>query len=217
MNRWWIAPMLRRTIRTQVRQGLAGVWVRGRLPEGGAVVAPNHHSWWDGYLLAELAWQSHQPLRVMMTAPQLARFPFLQLIGARPPTQLRPLVRDARAGCWVVVFPEGAVQASGPLDKVQPGASWLATAAGVALVPVAVRVMMRGGPGPEAFVRFAQPCGAAELPACLAGVLAALDADLRTTGPEQPPAGYLRCVTGRITRPDKVTPAVRWLTRLSGF
>ncbi|ACO47787.1 Hypothetical protein Deide_2p01205 (plasmid) [Deinococcus deserti VCD115] len=209
--------MLRATIRRQVRQGLAGLWVRGEAPQGGAVLAPNHHSWWDGYLLAELAWQADQSLRVMMTTRQLARFPFLQLIGARPPEQLRPLARDAHAGCWVVVFPEGAIQAAGPLVDLQPGAAWLATAAGVPLVPVALRVAVRAGPSPEAFVRFGRPCPAPELPVRLAEVLAALDTDLAAADPALPPAGYLRRVMGRTSRPDEVTPAVRWLARLSGF
>ncbi|MFD1733561.1 1-acyl-sn-glycerol-3-phosphate acyltransferase [Deinococcus malanensis] len=130
---------------------------------------------------------------------------------------MRSLARDAGAGYWIGVFPEGAIQAAGPLQALQPGAGWLAQIARVPLVPVAIRVVVRAGPGPEAFLRFGTPCLTSELPSQLAAVLQALDADLSSADPERPPAGYLLRVTGLGARPDEVTLAVRWLTRLSGF
>ena len=54
-NRWWIRPLLLHSIRSSVRRDLAGVWVYGPVPTGGAILAPNHQSWWDGYLLKEVA------------------------------------------------------------------------------------------------------------------------------------------------------------------
>lgn len=64
-----------------MRGSLGGVWVRGPLPGGGAVLAPNHHSWWDGYVLREVALACSQPFSVLMTGRQLARFPFLRRVG----------------------------------------------------------------------------------------------------------------------------------------
>ncbi|MFC4425159.1 lysophospholipid acyltransferase family protein [Deinococcus navajonensis] len=213
----WMGPMLRRSIRSQVRQGLSGVWVRGQPPAGGVILAPNHPSWWDGYLLAELAWQQAQPLRIMMEAGQLAMFPFLSLLGARPPTELRALARDAQTGAWVTVFPEGEIRPFGPPGALHGGAGWLARISGVPLCPVALRVVMRGAPVPEAYVRFGTPCAGAELPGRLQALVAAQDADLRQADVGQPPAGYLCRVRGQNTRPDQDTRPVQLLRRLGGW
>lgn len=213
----WMGPLLRRSVRAQVRRGLAGVWVRGQPPAGGVVLAPSHPSWWDGYLLAELAWQQAQPFRVMMDAGQLATFPFLTLLGARPPGELRALARDAQAGAWVTVFPEGEIRPPGPLGPLHGGAGWLARTSGAPLCPVALRVVVRAAPAPEAFVRFGGPCPPGELPARLRALLEAQDADLAQAEVDRPPAGYLRRVHGLAARPDEDTLPVRLLRRLGGW
>ena len=217
LTHWWIRPLLRRSIRASVRRELAGVWVRGPLPRGGAVLAPNHHSWWDGYLLGELAASVGQPCRFLMTGRQLARFPFLRLVGAAAPAEVRGLVRSARAGAWVVIFPEGEIRPQGRLGAVHPGAAWAARQAGVPLIPVAVRVLMRGAQWPEAFVRFGVPCPPADLPGALDKLLAALDADLSAAHPDHPPAGYLSWVRGRASVHDRVDLPSRALSWLGGF
>ncbi|GAA5513497.1 hypothetical protein Dcar01_02235 [Deinococcus carri] len=210
-----VAALLRASIRRSVRADLGGVWVRGPLPPGGAVLAPNHHSWWDGYVLREVAWQAGADYRVLMTARQLARFPFLRRVGALGAEEVRPAVRAARAGAWVVVFPEGALQPAGPLRGVKPGAAWIARAAGVPLVPVALRVALRGGQSPEAYLRFGPAVAAPDLAAALSSELAALDADLADSDPERPLAGYLRLTRGRASdheRLDWPSRALTWLT-----
>ncbi|MFC4638155.1 lysophospholipid acyltransferase family protein [Deinococcus hohokamensis] len=217
LRRAWMVPLLRRSVRTQLRRGLAGVWVRGQPPAGGAVLAPNHPSWWDGYLLAELAWQQAQPVRVMMDTAQLATFPFLSLLGARSPGDLRALARDARTGAWVIVFPEGEIRPAGRPGDLHGGAGWLARTSGAPLCPVALRVMVRAAPTPEAFVRFGAPCRPAELPARLQALVEAQDAELAQARPDQPPAGYLCRVRGQSARPDQDTLPVRLLRRLGGW
>lgn len=217
MNRWWIRPLLLHSIRSSVRRDLAGVWVYGPVPTGGAILAPNHQSWWDGYLLKEVAAGRGQPCHVLMTREQLARFPFLRLVGAADASELRPLARAARGGAWVVVFPEGEISPQGQVNEVQPGAAWLARQAGVPVIPVAVRVVMRGAQWPEAFVRFGLPCPPPDLKTTLNALLAGLDADLRSTQPDFPPAGYLRWVTGRASLHDEVSLPSRLLIRLGGF
>ncbi|WP_353885861.1 1-acyl-sn-glycerol-3-phosphate acyltransferase [uncultured Deinococcus sp.] len=209
----WAEAAVRRSIRASVRRELAGVYLHGPLPPGGAVVAPTHGSWWDGYLLRELAWTVGHPARVMMLPGQLVRFPFLRRVGAIGAGDLRAAVRAARAGEWMVIFPEGRVSAQ--LAALRPGAAWVAGVAGVPLVPVALRVVMRGAQHPEAFLRFGPPTTGEALRPALEALLAALDADLRAADPEAPPDGYLRVVRGQGSTHDRVGVAARLLTLLT--
>ncbi|WP_309569922.1 lysophospholipid acyltransferase family protein [Deinococcus sp.] len=212
----WATALLRGSIRRSVRTGLEGVWVRGPLPVGGAVLAPNHHSWWDGYVLRELSGWAGADYRVLMTGRQLSRFPFLRRVGALDAREVRSAVRAARAGAWVAVFPEGAVQSAGPLRAVQPGAAWIARQAGVPLVPVALRVVMRGGQYPDAYVRVGLPVEAAGLTSAITRELDALDTEIGSSDPEQPLAGYLRAVTGRTSVNERVDWPARLLARVTG-
>lgn len=211
-----VAALLRASIRGSIRGHLGGVWVRGDWPGGGAVLAPNHGSWWDGYLLRELAWAVGAEFRVTMTERQLSRFPFLRRVGALGAGEVRPAVRAAKEGAWVVIFPEGALQPPGPLGPLKPGAGWVARAAGVPLVPVAVRVVLRGRQFPEGYVRFGSPVEEAGLRAALTGELAALDADLAAGDPERPPGGYLRVTRGRESDQERMDLPGRLLAALSG-
>lgn len=211
----WATWLLALSVRRSVRSGLGGVWVGGSVPAGAAVLAPNHHSWWDGYVLREVAVTCGEPFSVLMDARQLARFPFLRRVGALRAGELRAAVRRARAG-WLVVFPEGELHPAGPLRGVERGAGWLARSADVPLVPVALRVVLRGAQWPEAYLRFGPPVTAGELAGALAQHLAALDADLHRSVPEEPLAGYLRLVPGRASRSVRVDPASRLLAWLTG-
>ncbi|UQN07821.1 lysophospholipid acyltransferase family protein [Deinococcus sp. QL22] len=212
--------MVRHSIRRSVQGQLAGVWVRGTLPAfgptGGAVLAPNHHSWWDGYVVLEVAAWAGADFRVLMTAHQLGRFPFLRRAGALAAGQVREAARFARAGSWMVVFPEGAVRPAGPLQDVRAGAAWVARTARVPLVPVALRVLMRGGQQPEAYLRFGSPVSEALLPQAMMRELALLDAELADADPEQPLAGYLRVCGRRVTPDDPVSLPARMLTLITG-
>lgn len=210
-----VAAMLRASIRRSLRTGLGGVWMRGGWPSGGAVLAPNHHSWWDGYVLRELAWQAGAEARVLMQQRQLAHYPFLRRVGALGAGELRVAVRAARAGAWVVVFPEGALQPAGPPRELRPGAAWLARQAGVPLIPVALRVGLRGRPRPEAYLRFGLPTTAGGLAEALARELAALDADLAAGDPERPLAGYLHVSGAPLPDPARPGLASRLLARLT--
>lgn len=211
----WAEAVVRRSVRGSVRRGLADVYVRGPWPSGG-VLAPNHHSWWDGYLLRELAWQTGQPCTVVMTDEQLRRFPFLRRGGALGVRDLREAVRRAAQGSWVVVFPEGEIRPAGPPTALRPGAAWLARVAGVPLYPVALRLAVRGAERPEAFIRFGEAASPTALPVALGRLVAELDAELLTSSPDAPPGGYLRVVAGRGSRHDSVSVPARMLTWLTG-
>lgn len=211
-----VAALLRASIRRSVRTGLGGVWVRGVWPPGGAVIAPNHHAWWDGYVLREVGWQVGAETRVLMTPRQLAHYPFLRRVGALGADKPRAAVRAAGAGAWVVVFPEGTLQPAGPPRDLRPGAVWIARQAGVPLIPVALRVGLRGRPRPEAYLRFGAPTTGGALAQALGRELAELDADLAAGDPERPLAGYLH-VSGQPL-PDPARPGLpsRVLARLTG-
>ncbi len=206
-----VAAGLRALIRRSVRRELRGVWLRGGLPQGGAVLAPNHHSWWDGYVLGEVSWSCGQRINVLMDEVQLARFPFFRSLGVLGAGELRPALR--RAGSeWLWVFPEGHLNAPGRLGPLRPGAEWLARAANVPLVPVALRVVLRGQEHPEAYLRIGRFTG--DLAGDLAGVLAALDADLAADDPEAPLPGYLRLTRGAASASEKAARAGWALGRL---
>ncbi|WP_291423368.1 1-acyl-sn-glycerol-3-phosphate acyltransferase [Deinococcus sp.] len=216
LNHWWITLLVRRSIRQNLRRSLAGVWLYGRVPRGAALLAPNHASWWDGYLLAELGWACLHPFQIMMTDAQLARFPFLRLIGARGQREVRSLRRGLRAGEWAVVFPAGEIRHPAALLPLHPGAAWLAGREHVALFPVAVRVVLRGSQWPEAFLRLGEPCAPNELESALAAVLAQLEEDLKTVPADQPPPGYLCLLRGRASRHNRVDWPSRMLAWLGG-
>jgi 1-acyl-sn-glycerol-3-phosphate acyltransferase len=203
-------------VRRSVTTGLQGVWVRGNLPTGGAIIAPTHQSWWDGYVLYDLCAHLGQPYTVLMTARQLANFPFLRRLGAIPDTQPRPALRAAKAGAWVIVFAEGKLRPAGPLGPLLPGAGWLAEASGAPLVPLALRVIMRGQQQPEAYLRFGKSVKLKELAAAMTHELAVLDTELLTSDPEQPLAGYLRVSRPKGSQNQRLAGASTWLARISG-
>jgi 1-acyl-sn-glycerol-3-phosphate acyltransferase len=207
---------LDRMVRRSVRGGLHGVWMRGPMPTGGAILAPSHQSWWDGYVLYDLCRALGQPYSVLMTARQLAHFPFLKRLGAIPDTRPRSALRAARAGAWVVVFPEGELRPAGRLGPLKAGAGWLAGSAGVPLVPLALRVSLRGQQRPEAYLRFGRATEAAELESALAHELALLDGELLDSDPEQPLAGYLCVARSQGSQNERLAGASRLLARITG-
>lgn len=211
--------MLRAHVRRSVRAGLAGVWVQGGLPPGGAVLAGNHHSWWDGYLHAELAWAHGAPFAVLMHDAGLRRHPYLRELGAMSPRALRPALRALRGGTWLSVFPEGGISPPGAPRPLQPGAPWLARQAGVPLVPVAGRVLLRGGQWPEAYLRLGPPLEANTLPALRAALdreLAVIERLQADCNPEEPLPGFLRLTGGRVRDDRRLQAAGERLQRLLG-
>ncbi|AFZ68069.1 lysophospholipid acyltransferase family protein [Deinococcus peraridilitoris] len=209
-----VESSFRTLIRRTVRRDLRGVWLRGALPPGGAVLALNHHSWWDGYVLAEVCWTFGRRPSVLMNDEQLARFAFFRALGVLGTRELRPAVRRARAGEWLWIFPEGRLTPGPAVVELQPGAAWLARAAGVPLVPVALRVVLRGHQHPEAYLRIGTPT--ADLTRGLASELSLLDQELTGSDPEWPLAGYLQLTRGARDVPERLEGPSRTLTRLLG-
>ena len=157
------------------RQGLRGVWVRGRLARSPVVWAANHHSWWDGFVAAAVLREQHRSAALLMDGDNLRAFGFLRSAGVISAQRPREALQALREGRVLVIFPEGELRPPGPLGAAAPGAAWLGRRAPAAVVPVAVRVISRGQQYPEALVDIAPAVAPEDLPAALAGRLRALD------------------------------------------
>ena len=106
-------------LRVTVRTGLAGVWVRGRLP-GGLV------------LLADPA--------------NVRQYRFARRIGVVGTDELRTALAAVRGGAVLVVYPEGRLLTSGPPAPLARGAAWSAAQGPARLCSAAVRVLHSGVP-----------------------------------------------------------------------
>lgn len=203
-----IAAAMPGLIRRALRRELGAVWGRGdgaALPAGGTLLAANHHSWWDGYLGWLLRERLGRPLSVMMATEQLERFRFFRRLGAIGHRQPREALRRLAAGELVLLFPEGRLRQAGTVGALEPGLAWLARRAAVPIVPLALRVVMRGGEHPEAFVVLgdALPAGgdaeavSAALRRTLDALLRDIDRIVLETDPEAEPPGFERWLSGR--------------------
>ena len=209
--------IVRRSIGRSLRTGLASISECGSLPAGPAVIAANHQSWWDGYVLGSLSVRAGAEPVIVMTARQLGRFPFLRTVGAVAPAELREAARRTSRGAHTVIFPEGTLGHGPTIAPLHGGAAWLARTTASPLIPTAIRVTLRGGPLPEAFVRYGEALAPdADLAPALQSTLSALDADLSACDPEGDVPGYHAVLRGQAPRRDVVTTSVRLLAALSG-
>jgi hypothetical protein len=143
-------------LRLTVRSGLAGVWVRGRLPAGPVVWAANHHSWWDPFIAGELLAGAGRRMVLLADAASVRRYRFARRIGAVGTDELRTALAAVRDGAALVIYPERRLLAPGGPGPLAPGAAWCAAQASARLCSVAVRVLIRGGQYPEAYVVFSE-------------------------------------------------------------
>lgn len=154
-----VAPFSREAIRSAARlwarwfvwcaEALLGVRleVRGRVPEGQAIVAFKHQSAYETILTLFL----FQHPAVVMKA-ELRRIPFWGYVSARHGSiyvergkagaALRTMIREARAriaaGRPVIIFPEGTRVAPGTQPPLKAGLYALYSVLGVPVVPVAL-------------------------------------------------------------------------------
>ncbi len=133
-----------------------------------------------------------------MAEENLRAYPVLKLAGALEAGRVREALRRLGRGEWVALFPEGAMAYPGPLRPSRPGAGWLARKAGVPLLPVALRVVLRGYEHPEAFLWVGKPLPPeGNLEGALGGLLQELDALLARTHPREVPEGFREVLRGR--------------------
>lgn len=216
-------PAMLAALRLTVRGSLAGVWVRGRLPAGPVVWAANHHSWWDPFIAGELLAGAGRRMVLLADAGNVRRYRSARHIGVVGTDELRTALAAARRGAVLVVYPEGRLLPPGRLGPLAPGAAWCAARTPARLCSVAVRVLLRGGQFPEAYVTFSE-VGAggrpAEVTERLSGRLREDLAGIDRLGAQAdarlPLPGFTRVVRGRRSwdeRIDAVRGVVAWSPR----
>ncbi|ULR39937.1 lysophospholipid acyltransferase family protein [Thermus sp. NEB1569] len=193
-----------------LKGSLRGVYLRGEVPQGPLVLALNHHSFFDGHLVWLLGKLYRRPTSLLVAEENLKGFLVLKLAGALEAGRIREALRRLRRGEWVALFPEGALVYPGPLRPLRRGAGWLAERAGVPLLPVALRVVLRGFEQPEAFLWMGSPLAPEEdLAGALGGLLEGLDALLAQTHPREVPEGFRQVLRGRRSLEERILPLVR--------
>jgi Acyltransferase len=205
-------------LRLTVRGGLAGVWVRGRLPADPVVWAANHHSWWDPFIAGELLTGAGRRMVLLADPGNLRRYQFARRIGAVGTDEMRTALAAVRHGAVLVVYPEGQLLPLGLPGPFAPGAAWSAARAPARLCSVAVRVLLRGGQHPEAYVSFSEvdadghPQAVTErLHERLRDDLAGVDRLNARIEPRQPLPGFTRVVRGRRSWDQRIDTARRFL------
>jgi 1-acyl-sn-glycerol-3-phosphate acyltransferase len=144
---------------------------RGRVVPCVVAVAP-HRGWIDPFVLLLALPRDAPRLAWFGDGPTMARswwrrrlFPRLGMIPIHPgagPGAIREHVADARTvlgrGACLVILPEkGPPSPRGRTRTIAPGASWLAAAAGVPLVPVAIGGFLETGLGTRYRLRVLEP------------------------------------------------------------
>ena len=208
----WTLPFL---IRRSLTRDLHGVYVKGRwdaLPPGGALLAANHHSWWDLYLAWFIGQKLRRPLSGLMLPETLGQFPFFRKLGAVPTTELREALRRLRRGELLIVFPEGELRPAGHVGALQPGLGFLAARAGVPVYPVAIRAVMRGAQRPEVFIVLGDAVAPAEVAGTLNALLAGLGRELAHADPEKLLPGFVCWRGGAASTNEQAA----WVGKLLG-
>ena len=203
-----------------LKKGLHRIWLRGdfaSLPKTPFILAANHSSWWDAYLVHYIRERLPLPLNTVVKEKTLTTFPFFRHVGAVTDSGPRTLLRRLHNGEAAFIFPEGDMQPAGQLAELKAGLGFFAQRAGVDVYPVAFRVVMRGAQKPEAFMVLGEPISGdnqAELltrfEAALNTLLADIDAQLATLHPEAEPDGF---VLGS-SRPERFDERMSRLRRL---
>ena len=193
----WISRSLPLIINRSLRTGLHGIWARGDwagLPAGPYILAANHHSWWDLYLIWRLRDRLKRTLTGFMDEETLAKFPFFRRQGVISRAEVRLALRRLAAGDVLQIFPEGGLRQAGQVGEVEAGLSFLTHKAQVPVYPLAFRVVMRGAEKPEAFVVLGDRLNGENVLACFKTavntLLTDIDTAVATSNPELPPEGF---------------------------
>ncbi len=208
----WSLPFL---IRRSLARDLHGVYAKGDwngLSPGGAVLAANHHSWWDAYLAWFIGQKLRRPLSGLMLPETLGQFPFFRQLGAVPTTELREALRRLQRGELLVVFPEGELRSAGYVEVLQPGLGFLASRAAVPVYPVAIRAVLRGAQRPEVFIILGDAVAPEEVAGALNGLLAGLGRELAQANPEKPLPGFVCWRGGAASTNEQAA----WVGKLLG-
>ena len=116
------------------------------VPAGGAIIAPNHRSFWDIPMIG-LALRGRRTH--FMAKSELFQNPIFGSIirallafpvkrGAPDRTAIRYAIEILKQGDLVAIFPEGTRGKNGKLGEAEPGLALIAAKAGVPIVPVGI-------------------------------------------------------------------------------
>ena len=160
-----VGTFLRILFRVVFRWRITGL---ENIPVGGAVLSPNHLSFWDIPLIALAV-----PRRVhFMAKEELFRIPVFGFIirsllafpvkrGAPDRNAIRYAIEKLQEGDIVLVFPEGTRSKTGKLGEFKPGAFLIAVKAGAPTIPAVIigtnRMLRSSGPFPRIEIQFGAP------------------------------------------------------------
>lgn len=221
----WFLAVARRYVRRRLAHGLDGFRAAGldrarrAAAAGPVILAANHVSWWDPFLVVALDEALGTEGYALMDAANLGGLPFFARLGAVPldrstPARLRAGLRAGaalldRPGRAVWMFPQGRLRPAHlrPLG-IHPGIALLARLApGASVVPVALQYAFGEQPAPAALAWLgdpippriaASPEGTALLEIALEAGLREIDAALAGDAPPLP-----ELVRSRLRRPDR--------------
>ncbi|HEX8273337.1 MAG TPA: lysophospholipid acyltransferase family protein [Longimicrobiaceae bacterium] len=221
----WFLALARRYVRRKLAHDLDGLRAAGidRAREAAAagpvILAANHVSWWDPFLVVALDEALGTEGYALMDAANLAGLPFFARLGAIPldrgnPARLRAGLRAGaalldRPGRALWMFPQGRLRPAHlrPLG-IQPGIGLLARLApGAAVVPIAFQYAFGEHPAPAALAWLGEPIphriaatpeGTTLLEIALEAGLREIDAALAGDAPPLPVL-----VPSRQRRPDE--------------
>lgn len=157
-----------------LRRRFQGIYLIGvenleRLGRAQSLVAcANHTNWWDGFVVGLLTIQRlYKRFYVLQEERHLRRYWFFRFAGAfgvdlDAPEKVVATVRHAKAllqqpGTVVWIFPQGKLVAPDKPIRVHRGATFIATLAGVMILPCALRYEFRDQENPFVFVAFGRP------------------------------------------------------------
>ncbi len=165
---WYIGHKLKSAFR--------GLWIRGSLPSPTVplLVYANHSSFWDGFVLHQLAQVGGWNAFAMMDEENLARYPFHRRMGAfsvRQHDSASALETMKYANSLfslpqavVCIFPQGEIRPAGAnLGPLSRGLEVLARRSNALSVPVGVRYCFFEQECPDVLVEFGTPHAPAPL------------------------------------------------------
>lgn len=163
----WFLALARRYVRRRLSKSFEGVWIAGLHEVEAAlqrptIIAANHVSWWDAFLIVLVDQLLGTESYCLMETANLRRYPFFGWIGAVPLERgsLRQGLRDLRASARLLdrpgrllwIFPQGRQRPAHlrPL-RLERGVEKLAAWSGAPVLPLSISYCFRESPWPAAF------------------------------------------------------------------
>ncbi len=142
-----LKPLLVRLLRAAFRIEVSGLAHLAKAPKG-ALLTANHVSYLDGAVLGAVL--PGEPLFIVnkFTAQKWWAWPFIAMIEALKldpvsPYAAKHMIKRAKLGQTILVFPEGRITDTGGVMKLYDGAGLVADKAGVPVIPIHIEGLER--------------------------------------------------------------------------